>query len=103
MSKSRRPSPRRSASASSRKPASRAAAARKKGKRKPSPRSTSGGVELKPIRDQIVAAVESLKKFEQTEAIKITIERLQRCLVEFDDICDPESPDGCGTTMAFWP
>ena len=100
MSKSRRPSSRRAASAASRKPVRRAPKAAKKGKRKPPRR--SGGVELKPIRDQIVAAVAALSTFEQTDGIKITIERLDRCLVEFDAICDKESGN-CGTTMAFWP
>ena len=101
MSKSRRPASRRSASSSRRKPAK--AAAARKAKRPPTRRGDDG-VELKPIRDQIVRAVEMLKKYPPTEAIKLTIERLQRCLAEFDAICDPTSPDGCGPNMAFpWP
>jgi hypothetical protein len=31
----------------------------------------------------------------------VTIERLERCLMEFDAICDPESKQGCGPTMTF--
>lgn len=100
MSKSRRPASRRSAASSRRKPTKATAAKRTK---RP-PRRGDDGVELKPIRDQIVRAVEMLKKYPPTESIKITIERLQRCLAEFDAICDPTSPDGCGPNMAFpWP
>jgi hypothetical protein len=56
---------------------------------------------LKPIRTQIVAAVEGLKRLPPTEAIKITVERLYRCIAEFDAICDPEGNEGCGPHMAF--
>jgi len=101
VSKSRRPASRRSASSSRRKPTK--AAAAKKTKRSPTRRG-GDAIELKPIRDQIIRAVEGLKKFPPSEAVKITIERLQRCLAEFDAICDPQSPDGCGPNMAFpWP
>jgi hypothetical protein len=31
----------------------------------------------------------------------MTIERLQRCMMEFDAICDPKGKDGCGPDMAF--
>jgi hypothetical protein len=101
VSKSRRPASRRSASSSRRKPAKKAAA---KKSRRPPTRRGGDAIELKPIRDEIIRAVEGLKKFPPSEPVKITIERLERCLTEFDAICDPESPDGCGPNMAFpWP
>jgi hypothetical protein len=56
---------------------------------------------LKPIRDQIVKAIEGLQRCEPSDRIKITIERLTRCLAEFDAICDPKGNDGCGPMMAF--
>jgi hypothetical protein len=90
----------RKAVASKRKPASRPKLTLKKSRK---PVKTDGGVELKPIRDDITRAVESLKAMPSKEAIKVTIERLERCLAEFDSICDPQNPDSCGTTMTFWP
>jgi hypothetical protein len=31
----------------------------------------------------------------------LTIERLQRCEMELNAICDPANPDGCGPNMEF--
>jgi hypothetical protein len=58
-------------------------------------------IQLKPIRIALVRAVERLKESTPTEAVKITIERLERCLAEFNAICDPNAPDGCGPNMDF--
>jgi hypothetical protein len=60
-------------------------------------------VYLKPIRDEILRTIEALKALPSREAVKLTIDRLERCAAEFNAICDPEREDGCGTTMTFWP
>ena len=57
-------------------------------------------IKLKPIRVAIAHAVDRLRRSDE-EAIKLTVERLERCLVELDAICDPESRFGCGPVMSF--
>lgn len=113
MAKSRRPSKgKRNASASRRTGTtkrSKTSASKSKPKSKRKVKSlatvadTSDRVELKPIRAQIVRAVERLRGIEATERTRLTIERLERCVAEFDDICDPNNPFGCGPDMAFPP
>ena len=46
-------------------------------------------------------AIKGLRRGPSNEAVSITIERLERCMAEFDAICDPETGKGCGPTMTF--
>ena len=103
MSKKRRPPVRQRAASRARgRVATRAVVSRRpKAKRKPRPRPKDGGVYLKPIRNDIKAAIEGLQRLPPTDASKITIERLQRCVMEFDAICEGKGNDGCGPDMAF--
>lgn len=57
-------------------------------------------IELKPIRVQIAHAVDRLRRSDD-ESIKLTVERLERCLAELDAICDEKSRFGCGPVMSF--
>ena len=99
MAKSRRPSSRKSKPASrASKAASGARSARPKRSRQPTPRRA---VALKPIRQSIIVAIDGLQRLEPTDAIKLTLERLTRCVAEFDAICDPQNLDGCGPNMDF--
>lgn len=101
MSKKSRPSTRkRAASAARRKPAAKRST-RRPGKPTGKPKREASFIELKPIRTDIVRAVEGLKRLPPSEAVKVTIERLTRCIAEFDAICDPDGNDGCGPNMAF--
>lgn len=100
MSKSRRPSKKkRVASATRRKSATK----RSRRKVAPKARPGSGRIELKPVRAVIAQTIERLNRLEPTDRVKLTVERLQRCVAEFDDICDPQNPEGCGPDMAFPP
>jgi hypothetical protein len=58
-------------------------------------------VQLKPIRVLVVNAIERLQRQPPTDAIKLTIERLQRCEMELNDICNPANNDGCAPNMEF--
>lgn len=99
MSKKRRPTPRKPQASAARRTSARPPASRRKAKSKTKPK--GGVIELKPIQADLLRAVLRLKTIAPTEAIKITIERLERCLAEFDAICDPNQIDGCGPNMAF--
>ncbi|HET7694414.1 MAG TPA: hypothetical protein VFK57_01800 [Vicinamibacterales bacterium] len=108
MAKSRRPSPRKRAKSSSRRKTatSRSKRGTSKTKSRTSTRAafgmaTSGSIELKPIRAEIGRVIEALRGLPQTDRTKNTLERLQRMSADFDDICDPENPFGCGPDMAF--
>ena len=99
--KTRRPAPRKRTASSSRRKA-----APKRSSRRPSRRTTGGEpltgyrVELKPILASIEKAVAGLRAMPPTEAIKITVERLERCAFEFNAIC---GNGDCGPDMAFPP
>ena len=95
MAKSRRSSGKRAPAASRRAASSRSA------KRSSSRRSKPRNIQLKPIRAAIERAVKGLRRGPANEAAALTIERLERCLAEFEAICDPESRQGCGPTMTF--
>ena len=98
MSKSRRPSKKkRVASASRRKPATKRSRRPVASKARP----TSGRIELKPVRAVIAQTIDRLNRIEQTDGVKLTVERLQRCVAELDDACNIPPPDGCGPDMAF--
>ena len=47
-------------------------------------------VELRPIRQQLHAAVKTLKPYEQSGKIKDAIRRLDVCLAEIQEICGPD-------------
>jgi hypothetical protein len=64
-------------------------------------RQTVRKIQLKPIRVAIARAIEFLKKLPPSNTYNLTIERLQRCEMELNDICDPNNPDGCGPNMEF--
>jgi hypothetical protein len=99
LSKKRRPTPRKPQASAARRTSARPAASRPQSKSTTKPK--GGVVELKPIQAEILRAVAGLKTMPPTEAIKITIERLERCLAEFDAICDPNQNGLCGPDMAF--
>jgi hypothetical protein len=88
----------RATSASSRRAAATRSASRG-AKRKP--RQTVRKIQLKPIRVAIARAIEFLKKLPPSDVYNLTIERLQRCEMELNDICDPNNPSGCGPIMEF--
>lgn len=58
-------------------------------------------VQLKPIKVLIARAIAGLQRLPPSDAYNLTIERLQRCEMEFDSICNPINPDGCGPIMEF--
>ena len=97
MSKKKTTKKSRATSASSRRAATRSAS--RGAKRKP--RQTVRKIQLKPIRVAIVRAIEFLKKLPPSDVYNLTIERLQRCEMELNDICDPNNPSGCGPIMEF--
>jgi hypothetical protein len=95
VAKSRRASSKRASAASRRAPSSRST------KRSPSRRSKPATIHLKPIRNALERAIEALRRGPKNDVVALTIERLERCLAEFEAICDPESRSGCGPTMTF--
>jgi hypothetical protein len=60
-----------------------------------------GTVQLKPIKVLVDRAIADLRKLPPTDATDITIKHLETCSMAFDDICDPETPGGCGPSMEF--
>lgn len=58
-------------------------------------------IQLKPIRVLIARAIAGIERLPPTDSYKLTIERLRRCEMELDMICDPTSVDGCGPIMEF--
>lgn len=95
MAKSRRPGAKRAPAQSRRGTSPRRTTRSSSRRSKPSP------IKLKPIRTTIERAIAKLRRTPSNDAVKVTIERLERCLMEFDAICDPESKQGCGPTMTF--
>jgi hypothetical protein len=81
-------------------PTRRTAASRSRGARAKG-RPAERKIQLKPIRVLIAGTIERLQRLPPTDAIKLTIERLQRCQMELDDICNPANNDGCAPTMEF--
>ncbi len=99
MSKKKSAKKTRAASASRRKPAtSRSTSRRKKSVTRP-PR--PGKVQLKPIHVLVTRAIEDLQRLPPSEATDITIKQLQHCSMALGDICDPDTPGGCGPIMEF--
>jgi len=60
-------------------------------------------IQLKPIKDLIDRAIADLQNLQENESIVTTIKQLQSCAMTFEDICDPDTPGGCGPTMEFPP
>jgi hypothetical protein len=58
-------------------------------------------IQLKPIKVLIGRAIAGLQRLPPSDAYNLTIERLQRCEMEFNSICNPLDPDGCGPNMEF--
>jgi hypothetical protein len=61
----------------------------------------SGTIQLKPIQDLINRAITDLQRMPQNESVDTTLRQLQACSLAFADICDPDTPGGCGPTMEF--
>lgn len=99
MSKKKSAKKARSASASRRKPAAaRSSSRRKKTASKPRyPRK----VQLKPIHVLVTRAIADLQRLPPSESTDITIKQLQHCSMALGDICDPQTPGGCGPNMEF--
>lgn len=88
----------RAASAARRKATkSRSSAARRKARGTPPPRK----IQLKPIKVLVDRALVDLQRLPPTEATDITIRHLQACSAALGDICDPNTPGGCGPHMEF--
>lgn len=97
-SKKRAAAGRKSAASRSSKPRPKTASA---AKRKPKELTGPTRIELKPLRGQIAMTIEQIARVTPSGRTKVTMERLQRCIAEFDAICDPLDPDGCGPSMDF--
>jgi hypothetical protein len=95
----------RAASASRRTPASRSRSrvVKPKPKAKAKAGPTEPKIQLKPILVLVDRAIAGLQKLPPTEATDITIRHLQTCAMALGDICDPNTPGGCGPNMEFPP
>jgi hypothetical protein len=49
----------------------------------------------------IERAMADLRVLPQTEATDITLRQLEAASMAMGDICDPDTPGGCGPTMEF--
>ena len=58
-------------------------------------------IQLKPIKVLIDRTISNLQKLQPTEATETTIKHLQMCSMTLADICDPNTPGGCGPHMEF--
>ena len=98
MSKKKSAKKTRAASAARRKATkSRSSSARRKARAAPPPRK----IQLKPIQTLVDRALVDLQRLPPTEATEITIKHLQACSAALGDICDPDTPGGCGPHMEF--
>lgn len=99
MAKKKKPAPKkRAASTARRKPIkSRASTAPRRASGTPAPRK----IRLKPIRTLVDRALVDLQRLPPSDATDITIRHLQACSAALGDICDPNTPGGCGDTMEF--
>jgi hypothetical protein len=77
--------------------ARRSASKRKKSAKAPRP----GKVQLKPIHVLVTRALADLRTLPQSDATDITIKHLENCSMALGDICDPDTPGGCGPIMEF--
>jgi hypothetical protein len=58
-------------------------------------------IQLKPIKVLVDRALVDLQRLPPTEATDITIRHLQACAAALGDICDEDTPGGCGPHMEF--
>ena len=60
-------------------------------------------IQLKPIYVLVERALVDLRRLPPSEATDITIKHLEACAMALGDICDPDTPGGCGPSMEFLP
>jgi hypothetical protein len=58
-------------------------------------------VQLKPIKVLVERALADLRRLPPAEATDLTIRHLETCSMALGDICDPNTPGGCGPSMEF--
>ena len=58
-------------------------------------------IQLKPIHVLIERAMSDLRGLPPTEATDITLRQLEAASMAVGDICDPDTPGGCGPSMEF--
>jgi hypothetical protein len=102
----KRPSSKKRAAAGRKSAASRSSKGRPKARATAAKRPTKltsdpDKIYLGPLRADLQRTLAEIKAAPQSQRTKVTIERLQRCVAEFDAICDPLDPDGCGPNMDF--
>lgn len=98
MSKKKSAKKTRAASAARRKTTKpRSSSVRRKARGTPPPRK----IQLKPIKVLVDRALVDLQRLPPTEATEITVRHLQACSAALGDICDPNTPGGCGPHMEF--
>ena len=61
----------------------------------------SDTIQLKPIYVLIERAIADMQALPQNEGRDSTLRQLQTCALAFADICDPNTPGGCGPSMEF--
>lgn len=71
--------------------------------RRPSSAAQPGRVHLKPILVLIERAIVDLRRLPPQESVQLAIKQLEVAQMAIGDICDPETPGGCGPTMEFPP
>jgi hypothetical protein len=82
-------------------PRRKAATSRATGRRTALSAPASRKIQLKPIHVLIERAMADLRVLPQTEATDITLRQLEAASMAMGDICDPDTPGGCGPTMEF--
>lgn len=60
-------------------------------------------IQVKPILVLVDRALDDLRKLPPTESTDITIKNLEACAMALGDICDENTPGGCGPHMEFPP
>ena len=83
------------------KAAPRRKAARATGRRAALEAPASRKIQLKPIHVLIQRAMTDLRGLPPTEATDITLRQLEAASMAMGDICDPDTPGGCGPSMEF--
>ena len=63
----------------------------------------SGKVQLKPIIVLIERAIVDLKRLPPAESIELALKQLEIARMAVSDVCDPNTPGGCGPAMEFPP
>ena len=100
MSKKKASKKKRPASAARRK----ATKSRSSRGRRPSAASTRPGpVRLKPVLVLIERTIADLRRLPPAESTEVAIKQLELAKMAVGDVCDPNTPGGCGPTMEFPP